>query len=85
MTFEKLSGPIYPAYLHLGDYAIALEPELLQSLKATVDMEPPLFLAELSKQVGRNRYLKGMIEAAIQQEGSPETLASALKKALVAL
>lgn len=85
ITFEKLSGPIYPAYLRVGDYSIALEPELIQSLKGIAAKESSLFFEGLIEKAGQNRYLKEMIEQAIEKEKNRDALADALKKALLAL
>ena len=85
ITFEKLTGPIYPAYLRVGDYSIALEPELIQSLKEIVAVESSSFFKGLIEQVGQNRYLKEMIEKEITKENDLDALADELKKALLGL
>jgi len=85
ITFEKLSSLIYPAYLCLGDYSIALEPELIQSLKALSGEESDCFLTSLVKKVSRNKYLKGMIESSMEAESDQKALADRLKKDLIAL
>jgi hypothetical protein len=69
--FEKIKSTIYPAYLHVGDYSISLEPELILSLKRLSDASPDAFMESLIQIVevgqlaprGGNRYLKEMMEA----------------------
>lgn len=73
LHFEKLSGPVYPAYLVVADYSIALEPELIESLKETVSKENEDFLKGIVQKVGINRYLREMIEEEIAKtENIPE-------------
>jgi len=83
LHFEKLSGTVYPAYLVVADYSIALEPELIESLKETVSEENEAFLKGIVQKVGINRYLREMIEEEIERtENIPELvlkLRSALK------
>ena len=85
MTFEKLTGPIYPAYLRVGGYSITLEPELIEALKALANEPTPLFLKGLVSEVGENRYLREMIEEAIAKSEDREALADHLKSGLAAL
>jgi hypothetical protein len=80
--FEKLHGPIYPAYLHLGAYSVALEPELIQSLKEIGGEEPTRFFESLIKKVGSNRYLKEMIEEGVLKSEDPAALARQLQEEL---
>ncbi|MBI3358953.1 MAG: hypothetical protein HY037_05185 [Nitrospirae bacterium] len=70
--FEKLKSAIYPAYCHVGDYSIALNSELILSLKNSINGDrmqqrlPDASLADLIQTIGGgNRYLKGMMEAGI--------------------
>ncbi len=73
LHFEKLSGPVYPAYLVVADYSIALEPELIESLKESVSEENEAFLKAIVQKVGINRYLREMIEEEINTtENTPE-------------
>lgn len=67
MTFQKLPGSIYPAYLVVHDYSIALEPELIESLKELVSEENDPFLEGIVQKVGTNRYLREMIEEEIKE------------------
>lgn len=82
VKFEKLHGPIYPAYLHLGAYSVALEPELIQSLKESAGEDPARFFESLVKKVGSNRYLKEMIEEGIAKAEDPAALARRLQEEL---
>ncbi len=85
LRFEKLHGPIYPGYLHVGAYAIALEPELIQSLKQDAQEEPSRFFENLLQKVGSNRYLKEMIQEGISKEEEPAALARRLQGELKSL
>ncbi|MFQ5542884.1 MAG: hypothetical protein ACE5FY_00875 [Nitrospiria bacterium] len=85
MTFEKLSGPIYPAYLRVGDYSIALEPELIQSLQEHLHKEAAKFLEMLIEKVAVNRYLREMIQAEIGEGTDQEAIIGGLKVGLRAL
>ncbi|MBI3805463.1 MAG: hypothetical protein HY282_17075 [Nitrospirae bacterium] len=85
LRFEKLPGPVYPAYLHVGDYSIALEPELVQALKESVRLDPTAFFGNLIGKIGMNRYLKEMIEEAISKSEDPTLLAKQLQQALETL
>jgi len=85
MTFEKLPGPIYPAYLVVGDYSIALEPELIEALKGIVTEENDAFLKDIKKTVGVNRYLREMIQEAIDKEENKAGLVFNLRKTLAEL
>jgi hypothetical protein len=58
--FEKIASPIYPAYLHLGDYSLALDKTLIASLKKSTTLENAFQMI-----AGENRYLKMMIEICI--------------------
>lgn len=82
LRFEKLSSPIYPGYLHVGDYSIALEPELIQSLKDMTNEEPDRFLEGLIQKVGTNRYLKELIQDGISKAEDRPALAKQLKTEL---
>ncbi|HZR46228.1 MAG TPA: hypothetical protein VFA47_05970 [Candidatus Manganitrophaceae bacterium] len=82
LKFEKLHGPIYPAYLHVGAYSVALEPELIQSLKESAGEEQTRFFESLVKKVGSNRYLKEMIEEGIAKAEEPAALARRLQEEL---
>ncbi|MFY9271257.1 MAG: hypothetical protein WAO55_16050 [Candidatus Manganitrophaceae bacterium] len=80
--FEKLPGPIYPAYLHVGEYSIALEPELIDFLKEMTGLEAEPFLTGLIKKIGINRYLRRMMEVEIAQTEDRALLAKQLKEEL---
>jgi len=63
--FEKIKSPIYPAYLHVGDYSIALDPTLILSLKkGAVSCASSTFEEILKMIAGENRYLVEMMKAA---------------------
>ncbi len=85
LHFEKLSGPIYPAYLVVGDYSIALEPELVEKLKGIVTEENDVFLKDMTDQVGSNRYLREMIQEAIGKAENKAALVFTLRKGLAEL
>ncbi len=85
LRFEKLPGPIYPAYLHVGDYSIALEPELVQSLKESTQFDQARFLENLIQKVGMNRYLREMIHEAVAKAEDPGLLAKQLQAELQSL
>ncbi len=70
--FKKIKSTIYPAFLHVGDYSIALDPELILSLKnsiggnGTQPLPHDASLANLIQTIaGENRYLKEMMEAEV--------------------
>jgi len=79
IRFEKLSGPVYPAYLVVCEYSIALDLDLVRSLSEIVQEKPDLFLKKLLQKVGTNRYLKEMIEEGIAKEGEAAALATRLQ------
>jgi hypothetical protein len=85
LKFEKLRGPIYPAYLHMGSYSIALDPELIQSLKQTAREEPTRFFESLAQQVGSNRYLKELIQEGVSKAEDPAALAKRLQEEILSL
>lgn len=85
LKFEKLPGPIYPAYLHVGDYSIALEPELVQTLKGSAQLDQARFFENLIQRVGINRYLREMIQEAIAKAEDPASLAKQLQQELQTL
>jgi len=85
LRFEKLPGPVYPAYLHVGDYSIALEPELIQILKESVQFDQARFFEYLIQKVGINRYLREMIQGAIAKTEDPALLAKQLQQELQTL
>lgn len=85
LRFEKLPSPIYPGYLHIGDYSIALEPELIQSLKQAVQEEPARFLDLLTQKIGSNRYLKEMVQEGISKSEEPDVLVKRLEEELRAM
>lgn len=85
LRFEKLHGPIYPAYLHVGSYSIALEPELIESLKGIGHEEPTRFFESLVQKVGSNRYLKEMILEGISKAEDPAALAKSLQEEMKSL
>ncbi len=82
ILFQKLPGPIYPAYLVVGEYSIALEPELITSLKEIASEENDLFLKDLVSRVGRNRYLREMMEAEIAKSENKAELVFKLRNTL---
>ena len=85
IKFEKLPGPIYPAYLHVGDYAIALEPELIQALKESTQLDQARFFENLIQKIGLNRYLREMIQEAVAKAEDPALLAKQLQQELQTL
>lgn len=85
LRFEKLHGPIYPGYLHVGSYSIALEPELIQSIKQDAQEEPSRFFENLLQKVGSNRYLKEMIQEGISKTEDPSALARRLQEEIKSL
>lgn len=82
LRFEKLPGPIYPAYLHVGDYSIALEPELIRTLKESPPLDQARFFENLIRKVGINRYLREMIREAVAKAEDPALLAKQLQQEL---
>ncbi|MFQ5596669.1 MAG: hypothetical protein ACE5GK_01325 [Nitrospiria bacterium] len=85
IAFEKLTSPIYPAYLKVGDYSIALEPEMIESLKGIQEAEASLYLVKLIEKVGLNRYLREMIEEEIKKGDDQEVLVKGLRAEIHAL
>lgn len=82
LRFEKLSGSVYPAYLVVADYSIALEPELIASLKKTVTEENEVFLKSIVQQVGINRYLREMLEEEIEKTENQAAMVLHLRNGL---
>ncbi len=82
MMFQKLSGPIYPAYLIVGEYSIALEPELITSLQGMTAEDDDLFLKDLVSSIGCNRYLREMMEAEIAKTENKSELVLKLRSTL---
>ena len=85
LKFEKLHGPIYPAYLHMGSYSVALEPELIQALKEMGQEEPTRFFEGLIQKIGSNRYLKELLQEGISKAEDPAALAHRLQEEVKAL
>lgn len=85
LKFEKLHGPIYPAYLHMGSYSVALEPELIQALKERGQDEPTRFFESLVQKIGSNRYLKELLEEGISKAEDPTALAKRLQEEIKSL
>lgn len=85
LRFEKLTSPIYPAYLHVGDYSIGLEPELIQALKESTQLDQARFYENLIQKVGINRYLREMIQEAVAKAEDPGLLAKQLQAELQSL
>ncbi|TAK07061.1 MAG: hypothetical protein EPO39_07410 [Candidatus Manganitrophaceae bacterium] len=85
LRFEKLPGPIYPAYLRVGEYSIALEPELIQALKESTQLDQTRFFENLIQKVGINRYLREMIQEAVSKAEDPALLAKQLQQELQTL
>ena len=78
LKFEKVQSPIYPAYLRVGEYSIALERELIDSLKEAANNDAPHFLEKLVQKVGSNRYLKEMIQEGLAKNEDQTALARQL-------
>ncbi len=85
LRFEKLPGPIYTAYLHVGEYAIALEPELIEALKESTPLDPARFFENLVQKIAINRYLREMIQEAVAKAEDPALLAKQLQQGLQSL
>ncbi|MEK7286094.1 MAG: hypothetical protein AAB035_02205 [Nitrospirota bacterium] len=90
--FEKLSGAIYPAYLHVGDYSISLEPELIAALKKIATASPSFFenvLRVIETGIlapkGGNRYLKEMMESGIVASDDKTALSKRLYQQIQSL
>lgn len=82
ITFQKLPGVVYPAYLVVGDYSIALEPELVQSLKGIESSDNKDFIESIVEQVGINRYLREMIQDKIDSAENTPALVLSLRNSL---
>ncbi len=85
IKFEKRHGAIYPAYCHVGEYAIALNPEMIQLLKSLTTLDTTPFYATLVQTIGSNRYLKEMVQEGIATGGDPNAMAKQLKKEIQSL
>jgi len=84
ITLERLKSPIYPAFLCVGDYSIALEPDLIDSLKEiakTEDKSGPFF-DKIIETVGINRYLREMIQEEIKNEVNRTIMSDRLREAI---
>ncbi len=82
LHFEKLSGTVYPAYLVVADYSIALEPELIESLKEIETEDNESFLKGILQKVGINRYLREMIKEEIDKTENQADLVFKLRNGL---
>lgn len=80
VRFEKIPSPVYPAYLCVGDYSIALAPELIESLKEAAKGDPARFTETLLQTVGSNRYLKEMIQKGLSKAEDQALLARRLQE-----
>lgn len=80
VRFKKIPSPVYPAYLCVGDYSIALEPELIESLKEAAKGDPARFMETLLQKVGSNRYLKEMIQKGLSKADDQALLARRLQE-----
>ncbi len=82
ITLEKLTSPIYPAFLNVGDYSIALEPSLITDLKDIAEAEdkPGPFLEKVVEKIGINRYLREMIEEEIKNEENLTVMSDRLRE-----
>ena len=78
--FEKIKSTIYPAVLHVGDYSIALSPELILSLKKCATLDDMIQAVE-----GGNRYLKEMMEAGVATFDEKPVLLKQLCKEIASL
>ena len=74
--FKKINNTIYPAYLYLEEYAIALDPQQIEHLKNMSSTHATLSPNELTEQIaGNNRYLKTMLHRAIEGQEQQALLA----------
>jgi len=80
IALQKQHSPVYPASLRVGGYTIVLGPDLLRSLKGIREEEAALFLVKLIELMGLNRYLREMLEEAIEKEEDQETLVDRLRE-----
>jgi hypothetical protein len=78
--FEKIKSTIYPAYLHAGDYSIALDPKLISSLKKSSTLENIIQIV-----AGDNRYLVTMIATCIAASEEQSLLIKRLCKEIESL
>ncbi len=80
LEFEKITSTIYPAYLHAGDYSIALDPKRISSLKKSSTLENIIQTVG-----GDNRYLVTMIAACIDASEEQSLLIKRLCKEIASL
>ncbi len=85
LRFEKTQSRIYPAYLSVGGYSIALAPEGVTALKRHLQVDEDSFFEALLAQVGINHYLKEMIANAIAGENDKSSLAKRVREELATL
>jgi len=83
--FEKIKSTIYPAFLHVGDYAIALSPELILSLKNSAKPSDAFLESLIQSIAEKNRYLKEMMEAGIAACEEKSVLINRLCKEIASL
>lgn len=76
----KQHSPIYPASLRIGEYTVALSPELIHAFKAIREDEAAFFLVKLLEIIGLNRYLREMLEEEIEKESDQELLVNGLRE-----
>ncbi len=85
ITFEKLKSPIYPAYLKVGDYSIALDDAMIASLKMIAEKDGKDLVEKIIEKVALNRYLRKMIEQEVKAGDPPDIIANRLRNEILAL
>jgi len=86
LKFERTKSTIYPAYLHVGDYSIVLDPPLIQQLKKEcIYLDAQTLQSVLIQKMGSNRYLKEMLQEAMIQSNDLSALAQRLQEEIQSL
>lgn len=85
ITVEKLKSPVYPAYLKVGDYSIAIDAETIAYLKTIAEEDSTEFIEKILKKVGVNRYLREMIKEEAQSGDRRDIMVNRLREGILAL
>jgi len=82
LRFERLERGTYKAFLHADGFSIPVPEEIFNQLTEMLSSPPNVFLSALIEKVGYNRYLKGLLETAIQKAGDPVEISKSLQEEL---
>ncbi|MDC4227671.1 MAG: hypothetical protein MPW15_26450 [Candidatus Manganitrophus sp.] len=82
---KSSQAPSIPLTFTLEIIPSRLEPELVQTLKESTQLDQTRFFENLIQKVGMNRYLREMIQEAVAKAEDPGLLAKQLQAELQTL